>query len=188
MKLIFFASLLFLAACTTYPFSEGRSDYIDKIEQHSAGDKQFAGLYQNFEFRSTILTHGISQAIHDRLNTFYKWSPEVAQQKLQERMSKLDHTTVLWLSFFTPDRKNDNLSNKVSIWKVYLEVHGQRYEGHVYKANKNFDEAKALFPYHSRWATAYYVNFPVPTSEVENSPAILTITGPLGHRQVVFNN
>ncbi len=187
MKIILGLSLVFAFGCTTYPHSDGRNSYIQKIENHSAGDKQFAGLYHNFEFRSTILTHDISEAVHKRLDKFYEWNPAEEQEKRQERMQELQTKTKLWLSFFTPDRKNDNLANKVSIWKIYLEANGQRYEGHATKANKNFDEAQALFPYHSRWATAYYVDFPVPTAEVENSDLKLVITGPLGRREVEFS-
>ena len=186
MKNVFIIIILLTLGCQTHPFSEGRTEYINKIENHSAGDKQFSGLYHNFEFRSTVLTHDISRTIHDRLNQFYDWDEQEAQEKLNERMSKLEDTTLLWLSFFTPDRKNDNLANKISIWKIYLEAGDQRYEGRPYKANTNHDEAQALFPYHSRWATPYYVEFPVPTAQVENSDLKLVITGPLGRREVSF--
>ena len=159
---------------------------MNKIESHSAGDKQFSGLYHNFEFRATVLTRDISRTIHNRLKLYYEWDENEAAKKLQKRMSELDKSTKLWLSFFTPERKNDNLANKVSIWKIYLVVGGQRYEGKASKANKNLSEAKALIPYHTRWATAYYVKFPVPTSEIEHNDLKLIITGPLGRREVDF--
>ncbi len=186
MKVLKWLPLLLALSCTTHPHSEGREAYFSKIEQHSAGDKQFAGLYHNFEFRATILTHEISKSIHDRLDKFYEWDQFEEQEKLNERMQELSDKTKMWLSFFTPERKNDNLANKISIWKIYLEANGQRYEGRPYKANMNLDEAKALFPYHSRWATAYYVDFPIPTAEIENSSPKLIITGPLGRREVQF--
>ncbi len=188
MRILIGLVLIFTFGCTTHPHSEGREDYIKKIETNSAGDKQFAGLYHNFEFRSTVLTHDISKTIHDRLDKFYEWDDFEEQEKLKKRMDELNSKTKLWLSFFTADRKNDNLANKVSIWKIYIEANGQRYEGRAYKANKNFEEAKALFPYHSRWATPYYVEFPVPTSEIEVANVKLIITGPLGRREVEFSS
>jgi hypothetical protein len=188
MKYVTTGLILFaITACTTYPHNEGRDEYIKKIRQHSAGDKQFSGLYHNFEFRATLLTMDVSQRIHERLDKFYEWDPSEEQEKLNRRMSELETSTKIWLSFFTPERKNDNLANKVSIWKIYLDVNGQRYEGRATKANKNYEEAKALFPYHSRWATPYYVTFPVPTREIENTAPKLTITGPLGRREVQFS-
>ena len=175
-----------MSACTTHPHSDGRSQYIDKIESHTAGDKQFAGLYHNFEFRSTLLTKDITRTIHDRMDMYYDWDEQTSADKWQETENKMQDNTSIWLSFFTPERKDDNLANKVSIWKIYLETNGQRYEGLARKANKNLSEAKALFHYHTRWATAYYVDFPVPTDEIQAGNAKLIITGPLGRREVNF--
>lgn len=186
MKTLVITTLLFLVGCTTHPHQEGRERYHQKIEAHSAGDKQFAGLYHNFEFRSTRLNREITETIHQRLQQFYDWDEQESQQKLDESLKAMNSKTKFWLSFFTPDGKNDNLANKVSIWKIYLKAGGQRYEGRAIKANKNYDEAKALFPYHSRWATAYYLEFPVAANEIEGQPVKLIITGPLGRRQAQF--
>lgn len=185
-KLIHLLSLLLLVSCSTYPHSQGREEYVKKIDQLSAGDKQFAGLYHNFEFRATLLTRDITRAIHDRLKLYYAWSDQDSSQKLTKKMAQLNSKTKLWLSFFTPERKNDNLANKVSIWKIYLVAGSQRYEGKATKANKNFSEATALFHYHNRWATPYYVEFPVPTDDIQGLPTRLIITGPLGRREVSF--
>ena len=40
--------------CETAPHS-GQAEYDDKIDSYSAGDKQFSGLYHNFEFRAQRL-------------------------------------------------------------------------------------------------------------------------------------
>lgn len=181
------ALVLVITSCTTYPHSDGRESYIEKVNQYSAGDKQFSGIYDNFEFRSTLLTYDMVQAIHKRLNKYYAWSESDAEADLQQRLSEISQSTKIWLSFYTPDRKNDNLANKTSIWKIYLESGGQRYEGRAYKANKNFSEAKSMFHYHSKWATAYFVEFPVPTNQLGSNPKLI-ITGPLGRREVRFRS
>lgn len=186
MKFIYLLLIAFVAGCSTYPHPKGHEQYVDKIEAHSAGDKQFAGVYEQFEFRSTLLTREISQLIHDRLALVYEWNQAEAAAKLAERMSKLNDTTVLWLSFFTPDRKDDNLATQHSIWKIYLDAGGKRYEGRAVKANMNLSEAQAIIPYHTRWATPYYIEFPVPTDELVGVSKSLVITGPLGRREVFF--
>ena len=178
--------LIFCVACTTHPHPKGHDEYVKTIRKYSAGDKQFAGVYHNFEFRSTPLSRDISKKIHNRMMQFYDWDEQEASEKLQTRMSELDDKTKIWLSFFTPDSKNDNLANKVSIWKVYLHAGGTRYEGKAKKANMNYSEAQALFPYHNRWTTPYYIEFPVPTDELQGQSAKLIITGPLGRREVRF--
>ena len=180
-------SLLCFSSCTTYPHSEGRSEYLKVIRRNSAGDSQFAGIYKNFEFRSTLFTHDVSLAIHKRLKQYYEWSEEESSQKLSKRMEEMNNKTKIWLSFYTPNGKDDNLSNKSSIWKIYLLNQGHRYEGKPYPANANLNATKALIPYHSRWTTAYYVDFPIPTNQL-NGPVKLIITGPLGRREVSFPN
>ena len=177
---------LSLIACTTSPFPKGEAAYRQKIEKFSAGDKQFAGFYHNFEFRATVLNSDVVQTVNQRLTQVYEWDEAERQEKLQKEMAKLRKSTRMWMSFFTPNANNDNLATKKTIWKIYLQAGNQRYEGRAEKANKNLSEASSLFPYHNRWTTAYYLNFPVPTSDVEGQPLKLIITGPLGKREVEF--
>lgn len=188
MKLFLFLLFPLILSCTTHPHSDGRDEYVRTIEKASAGDKQFAGLYDNFEFKATILKRSIARTIHNRMDTYYEWDDETSAENWKKQEEEMRNQSKIWLSFFTPERKNDNLANKKTIWKIYLHAGGRRYEGHVQKANTNFSEAVALIPYHSRWATAYYVNFPVPTDAIENTPLKLVITGPLGRREVNFTS
>lgn len=185
MKYLIIASLLFVSACQTHPHDEGRDNYIQVIEKNSAGDTQFSGVYNHFEFRATILNEEVSRAIHNRMTTFFAWDEAEADKKLDERLNANQTKTRLWVSFFTPERADDNMANKKSIWKVYLIVDGQRYKGHAKKANMNFHQAEALFPYHTRWTTPYYVDFEVPTANIGTNPKLL-VTGPLGKREVTF--
>lgn len=187
MKSIWLLPLFFLiTSCATHPHSEGRDEFIEQIEKHSAGDKQFSGVYEQFEFKATLLNERVSRLLHERLKLYYDWSQTESEQKLQERLSGIQDKTKLWLSFFTPDRKDDNLANTNTIWKIYLVANGQRYEGVVTKANLNYSEAQALFHYHNRWATPYQVEFPIPSRQIEGTSPQLIITGPLGRREVYF--
>ena len=187
MKWILFFCIPVAFGCTTHPHSEGRDQYLSTIEKASAGDKQFAGLYENFEFRATVLNRTVNRKIHERMDKYYAWDEETSAEKWQEKEKEMSKNSQIWLSFFTPDRKDDNLANKKTIWKIYLIAGERRYEGRAKKANMNMSEAKALIPYHSRWTSAYYVEFPMPTSEIENQSLKLVITGPLGRREVQFS-
>lgn len=186
MKIIDSLLLLAVAGCATYAHPEGHDAYVAKIEKHSAGDKQFAGVYHNFEFRATLLDREVSQTIHDRMKLYYDWSETESAEKLAERLSKLNDKTIVWLSFFTSDRKDDNLAAQNTIWKIYLEAGGKRYEGHAVKANMNLSEAQSIIPYHTRWATPYYIEFPVPSDQITGVSKTLILTGPLGRREVHF--
>jgi len=178
--------LLALSSCTTYPHDDGREEYLKKLDHYSAGDKQFSGLYDNFEFRGTLLTPTISRIIHNRMAQIYEWDNQQKQEHLQKEEEELQKHTRVWMSFFTPSSKDDNLDKKTSIWKTYLEVNGSRYEGTAVRSKQILSEAQALFPYHTRWATIYHLQFPLSSDQVEGQSAKLIITGPLGRREVVF--
>ena len=141
MKFLFILPLLIVTACQTNVHSEGREDYVESIKKHSAGDKQFSGLYHNFEFRTTLLSHEMTKKVHERMEQIYDWSNQESSEKLQAKMDKLEDTSRLWLSFFTAERKNDNMATKRSIWKIYLVTPSTRYEGKAIKANVNLSEA-----------------------------------------------
>lgn len=176
-----------LTACATHVHNKGRDNYIQTIESNSAGDKQFSGLYHNFEFRATMLNHEITKTVHNRMEQMYAWDEQESVKRLNEKTDKLKKNSRMWLSFFTAERKNDNLATQKSIWKIYLIAGSQRYEGKAMKANINLSEALELYPYHTRWATPYYVEFPVATEDIENENLKLLITGPLGRREVSFS-
>ena len=105
---------------------------------------------------------------------------------MEKANQEMSHSTRVFISFFTPQRENDNLTDSGSIWKVYLDVNGMRYTGKPLRASRLIAEMRTLFPYHNRWSTGYWVTFPAATSSVEGHPVRLTITGPLGKKDVVF--
>ena len=183
---ILFTLVFALMGCSTSPFPKGEEAYVDKIEKYSAGDKQFSGLYHNFEFKATVLNNDVVQSMNQRLTQMYEWDQTESQQKLQKEVDKMAKETRMWLSFFTPNPSDDNLATQRTIWKIYMQAGNKRYEGRAIKSNANLSEASSLFPYHNRWATPYYLSFPVATADVENQPLKLIITGPLGKRQVEF--
>lgn len=182
-----FKFLLFLSvtACATAPFS-GQEEYDKKIESYSAGDKQFSGLYHNFEFRATLLNEEIIRLVNERLTKVYAWDQVKSSEDLQTRLDGSRNSTRLFMSFFTPNIVDDNLTTSKSIWKVYLYSGGQRYEGKVSKANENLSEFQAIYPYHNRWATGYYVDFPVATESIQDGELKFVVTGPLGKREADF--
>ncbi len=179
--------LLAFTACTTYPHDEGREEYLEKLNRYSSGDKQFSGLYDNFEFRGTLLTPTMSRLLHNRMAQIYDWDNLQKQEHMQKEEDELRKHTRVWMSFFTPNSKDDNLDKKSSIWKTYLEVNGTRYEGTAVRSKQILSEAQALFPYHTRWATIYLLQFPLSSDQLEGQSARLIITGPLGRREVLFS-
>ena len=197
-SLIFIMTAFLFAGCsTTTRFGEifqpaqgsGPSiplNYEEKIEQYSAGDQEYSGLYNNFEFKATLTNAPIRDALIDRQADYYKWDET---RRTSDRAKKIDSArtqTNVYLSFFTPTIKNDNLDDVKKIWEIYLTVGGQRYTGTAKRNKMNRAELLALYPYSNAWGTNYDVSFPVSVSTIETQSSEMTITGPLGTRSIIF--
>jgi len=190
------AALFLGAGCVSAPQTNTPSEeqgrpitqkaYEELIEKFSDGDTQYSGFYNNFEYKATLLNSTVRTALLARQNEYYQWDREKWLSAKEKSDNEAAVETVVFLSFFTPERRNDNLADAKSIWRVYLDVGGRRYEGKVKKLRLLLAELQALYPYHTRWNTPYLVTFPVPTNAVEIQTSTLTVTGPLGSRTVEF--
>ena len=194
---LFSAFLFSLVACssspkqTTTPVEEqGKPDvaraYDEVIERYSDGDTQYSGFYNNFEYKATLLNSTVRGALVTRQADYYQWDRDKRQTEREKSDKEASAETTVFLSFFTPDRRNDNLSDTKSIWRVYLDSGGRRYQGKVKKVRSLLAELQALYPYHTRWNSPYILTFPVATAAIETQATTLTVTGPLGSRTVQF--
>jgi hypothetical protein len=183
-----------IGGCTsTPPLAEQAKDSSEvqaadaEIDRFSDGDAQYVGFYNNFLYRATILNAQVRGALLRKQNEFYQWDRDKFSGERDKSDRNAGIETTVFLSFFTPERRNDNLSDVKSIWRVYLEAGDRRYQGKVKKLRTPLAEIIALYPYHTRWNTAYEITFPVPTPAIEAQALKLTITGPLGAKTVSFN-
>jgi hypothetical protein len=195
-----FASLfvLLVSACATSQMDQEKTaptannqaptsrPYAERIEQYSAGDVEFSGLYANFEFKATLLNSSIRDALLGKQGAYYQWNDAQASQAREKSNQEMSSQTKIFMGFFTPNGKNDNLTDSKTIWRIYLDCGGRRYEGKVTRVRLLLAELQALYPYMTRWATPYELVFDVPTSAIEGQPSTLTVTGPLGARTVSF--
>lgn len=161
-------------------------EYEKVLDKYSAGDTEYNGFYHSFGFHAAILNSDLLEA-NVRLQThFYLWDPARAELERDKIFKAAADGTSVFLSFFTPDKKNDNLASDKSIWRILLDVGGKRYVGKVKRLKNNLSEMISLYPFHTRWNTAYLVTFPIPVSQSENQVSKLTITGPMGSRNIDF--
>lgn len=160
--------------------------YAAAIEKYSAGDTEYSGFYNAFEYKATLLNAPIRDVLLEKQANYYQWDQSKLMTERQKSLQELSSQTDIFVSFYTPTRQNDNLADSKTIWKVYLDAGGRRYEGKARKSKALFTELIALYPYHTRWNTPYTLTFPVPTTAIEAQESKLTITGPLGTREVQF--
>lgn len=169
------------------PGGGGTQDpYLKVIEQFSRGEAEYSGFYNQFTYKGTLINAAVREALLLHEAEYFKWDPTQLQTERDKAAAKMLESTEVFLSFYTPERKNDNLADLKSIWRIYLDVGGKRYEGKAKKARKLPAELQSLYPYHTRWNTPYYVEFPAPTATIEGQQATLIVTGPLGSKEVSF--
>jgi hypothetical protein len=178
--------LFFAAACATTETPSTPDDYIAVIDSYSDGEVEYVGAYNNFKYRATILNNTVQNTLIDRKAALYLWDDLKKQQELANLQADNGTTTKVFLSFYTPDRRDDNLSSPKTIWALYLETPQGRYTGTVKRVRVSPTELMTLYPYHNRFATAYMVEFPVALSGAESQEAKMTVTGPLGNKTIQF--
>ncbi len=191
------ASAVFLSGCATTkmdasaPASENTKvdvsrTYEQDIERYSAGDTEYSGFYNNFEFKATILNSHVRSAMLTKRTAYYQWTDAQASSEREKSNQEMSSQTKVFMAFFTPNPKNDNLMDDKTIWRIYLDAGGRRYEGKPKRIRLLLAELQSLYPYMNRWATPYEVTFDVPTAAVESGPSTYTVTGPLGTRSINF--
>lgn len=190
LKIVF--CIIFLNACVTrLPTPAGikeisLSDYENRVRTKTKDIRIYNGFTNNLEIYATRMDSDMNEAYLSHSARLFQWSVSQFNDEKNKLILKQGTTSEFAVSFFTPERKNDDLTSSKSSWKIYLDVDGIRYEGKASKIKRNLAELEAFFPHHNRWFTFYTVSFPVATSLSENKPAILTFTGALGATQLKY--
>jgi hypothetical protein len=74
------------------------------------------------------------------------------------------------------------------MWRVYLDVNGQRYEGQIQKRKGTLEDIQAIYPTQNRFSTPYEITFGVPVTAIETQRARLTLTSALGTSTLSFSS
>ena len=163
-------------------------DYEVMIFVKSKKVEIYDGLYNILTVEGTWLNSQITEAGLSHSARLYQWNEQKYKDEKIKAISRHTESTEFFVSFYTPERKHNDLSQSKTLWKMFLDVNGQRYEGKATKVKLLLTEIRALYPYHNRWSTPYIISFPVATSLVENKKATLTLTGAVGSPQLNFDN
>lgn len=162
------------------------SDYFSTVEDYTETKKEYDGFYQTLELSGTLLNTKVSRAQVDQKARLYQWSPEQYANSKSEVEGSLSRETKVFVSLFVPERKHDDLGKPKSLWKIFLDVGGRRYEGKAEKMKAVLADVQSLYPHHTRFSTPYMVTFPVPASMVENAESKFTMTGPVSSTALEF--
>lgn len=185
---------LFLSACIT-PYKNPymadlipESEFETRSEKYSENRKIYDGLIQTMEISTTLLNSEVSQAQLDQKARIYQWNLEQYQTEKNKMSESLNKESKVFLGFFIPDRKSDDLHKQKTLWKMFLDIQGKRYEGKAEKIKTIMADVKSLYPQHNRFYTPYVVTFPVSMKTIESSTIRFTITGPVGSTSVDYKS
>lgn len=181
----------FATGCTTSPETRriwiSDSDYRQVSLQNTLEKQAYSGFQNVLDVKITRMTSEVREAMTLKKATNFQWSEVETQKERESQRQKSSEATEFFMSFFTPESKNDNLAKADTVWRVFLDVDGRRFPGVVSKVLDTPSEIQDLYPAHTRWGTPYVVKFLVPTSIVESMNSKLTITGPVASAELNFS-
>lgn len=161
-------------------------EYYSAVSNATRSDKIYDGLTQILDVSATLHNSEVSKTQLDQNARIYQWSETDYQNKKSEMETNSSKQTQVFISFFVPERKHDNLARVSSAWKIFLTGSGKRVEGKVEKIKMIPTEIMLLYPHHNRFSTPYRVTFPIPVSMVESAESTFVMTGPVGSVKLTF--
>lgn len=192
MKYILALSLL-LSACSSYEIlPSGRrlktnNEYNEIIDKNSDHVRRYNGFYNTIDMQGTLLNAEVLDAQIDQNTRLYQWDEQRMNSERTKNVERLSKQTEVFVSFFTPEKKDDNLAKFDTKWQIYLDVGGQRYEGKVTRIKQLVSETQSLYPYYVKFTTPYILTFNTPMTSNEGKEMKVTITGPVDTGVMVFN-
>ena len=175
---------VFLQACATTPDTRRimieDGEYREVLQKNSQHARSYNGFSNVVEIDAVFLNGEVRDAQTKRKATSFQWSDAEIKADRDYNQKIMLSETDFFMSFFTPESKDDNLGKADTVWRIFLDAGGKRYSGTVQKLQETPSEIADIYPEHTRWATPYLVKFLVPNSQIDGATSAVTITGPLG--------
>lgn len=184
--------LAFALGCAQAPVKNAEvpampeKEYKELVAKHTAKTNQYSGFYQTFQADMTILTSELQTAALKQKANFLQWDQRQYNTEREKMLQEASAYSKFFLRFFTPNNEYDDLHKGKTIWRVYLEHGGSRFEGKVKKMTDKFVEIQNIFPHYDRFSTPYEVSFNVPMATIEGGTSKVTLTSSLGTAEFVF--
>lgn len=191
-KILLILTSVLLTSCVTHlSVPEGVpeiavSDFEELIDGKTKKVEVYDGLYNKLTVQATWIDSAVTDGTLSHNARLSQWNEQKYKEEKSKIISKHTESTEFFISFYTPEKKHADLTSNKNLWKIFLDVNGQRYEGKATRVKLLLSEIQAIYPYHNRWSTPYVISFPVATSITEGKPAVLTFTGTITSTQIQF--
>lgn len=162
------------------------SEYFKVLGKHTERKQIYDGFYATIELSATMLNTSVMRYQLDQNARIYQWTADQYANEKSKNDTNLAKQSEFFLSFYTPERKNDDLNKAKTNWRAFLDANGKRYQARVEKIKAPLSEIMALYPHYNRWSTPYRLIFDIPVAVIEGGPSKLTLTGPVGSATVDF--
>lgn len=185
-------SILFLAACASTTTNRAGLNVINAaayeavVDQWTDRVEDYSGLSNTVTIQATLLNPEVALAQADQNARIFQWDQITYDNEKKNLENRMASETQVFVSFYSPERKWDDLYKSKTLWKVFLDANGQRYEGKVAKMKLLTPEIQSLYHYHTGFATPYLITFPVSARAVGGNPARLIFTGAIGSVTLSF--
>jgi hypothetical protein len=163
-----------------------RSDYYAHLNKVCVKDEVYDGLRNAFHYVICPLDAETLNYQLELSRMYFLWDDATYAEKKQDMERSKSKETQVFLSFYTPDAKLDDLSIKDSNWRAFVDSGGKRYLASILKIKNRYEDLKVTYPAHSPWSTGYTLTFPVALSQVDFSSSEFTLTGRVGYSKVAF--
>jgi hypothetical protein len=187
-------TLIGTISCTSQPTQTGTNivgpvrdrDYSPVLKKFTREKLAYSGFHNTYQATLTLMTSEVQAFAQQRRGHFLQWDLETARSEREKMFQEMSSQTTVFLAFYSPESDYDDLHKAKSIWKIYFEYEGNRYEGRVKKASEKFVELRELYPYLEKFHTPYYVQFDIPTTAIEDKAVKITLTSSLGTGEFEF--
>lgn len=157
---------------------------VDKWSDHV---ENYSGLNNTVTIMATLLNPETAMAQLDQNARIFQWDQITYENEKKLLENRLPSQSEVFVSFYSPERKWDDLHKSKTLWKIFLDVNGQRYEGKATKIKLLTREIQSLYHYHTSFATPYTVTFPVAANNLTGQNVRLVFTGSVGSVSLKFN-
>lgn len=183
MKKIFFLVVLLLAA----PHVQAAS-YKSTLKEwtRSAVKYRSQDLIAILQMKATLLNDTMLRAQAAKNAKTYDLIPEDREGVLTDLEQKRGDAVLFFISFYSSDRKYDDLANPRCGWDLRLEnkegiFHPERIE----KVNKLSPLEIMYYPYLNPWSKGYFVWFPAEAAS-SSTPWVLSVHGTSAHADLTW--
>lgn len=164
----------------------GEAEYATIVKRNTSKSDQYSGFYQTFQADITILNTEVFTANLRQRGHFLQWDQRTYQSERDKVMQEAAAYSKFFMRFFSPENDYNDFHKGKTIWKVYLEYQGSRFEGKVKKMTEKFVELQTIFPHLDGFSTPYEITFNVPMTTLESGPAKVVLTSSLGNAEFKF--